>query len=146
MEDTEGKEYNNILIKIYNKMLHRIMMIWRVNLCNKVNQTYQSNRIRRVWIIRMVLKVLKVKVIIHKKNKNFFPQVENASINYVPPRKYTKKSDQEQNKINIVFSAKIAMKIITIIFIANFVNKFTQILVKMKTMTNGLAVIIAKDG
>jgi len=86
-----------------------------------------------------------VKATIHKKKKNFL-QAENVSINFALQKKFIKRFVQEYNKISIVFSARIVMKITTITFIANFVNKFIQIVAKMKMMINGLAAIIAKDG
>lgn len=108
-----------------------------------MNQIYLNNPILKV--LRRMLRVLKVKVIIQKKKKNFL-QVENASISCALPRKYTKRSVQGSKKTNIAFSVKIVMKIITITFIVNFVSKFTRIVVRMRMMINGSAVIIAKGG
>ena len=108
-----------------------------------MNQISLNNPILKV--LRKMLKVLRVKAIILKKKKNFL-QVENASISYALQRKYTKKFDLESKRINIVFSVKIVMKIIIITFIVNFANKYTRIVVRIRMMINGSAVIIAKDG
>lgn len=80
------------------------------------------------------------------KEKRICQQVENVLISSVPPRRYTKRSDPEYNKINTASFAKTVMKTTTTISIVNFVNKFIQILVKTKTMTNGLVVITVSVG
>jgi len=129
-------EKSKKIIKTINKMI--------VNLWKKMNnQIFQSNPTQKV--LKKVPKVWKVKATIHKKKKNFL-QAENVSINFALQKKFIKRFVQEYNKISIVFSARIVMKITTITFIANFVNKFIQIVAKMKMMINGLAAIIAKDG
>jgi len=96
------------------------------------------------------LKIIKKSKRVHVKATNSVKkkclQVENVLTNYVPAKKYTKKYVQEYKKINIVFSAKIVMKIISTIFIVNFVSKYTQTIAKMRMTINGLDVIIVKDG
>lgn len=83
--------------------------------------------------------------VIHKESKNC-RQVENVLINFAPQKKFTKRFVRGYKTINTVSFVKIVMKITTTIFTVNFVSKFTRIIVKIKTMTNGLDAIIAKDG
>jgi len=70
----------------------------------------------------------------------------NVLTNYVLPKKYTKKSDQEYRTINIVFSAKTATRTITTTSIVNFANRFTPTVAKMKMTINGSAAIAVRDG
>jgi hypothetical protein len=80
------------------------------------------------------------------KEKMICPQVVNVLINSALPKRYIRKSDQEFKIINTVSSAKIVIKITTIICIANFANKFTRTIAKTKMMISGLAVITVKGG
>jgi len=75
-----------------------------------------------------------------------FPPAENVSINYAPPRKFTRKFAQKSKTTSTAFSAGSATKITTTTFIVNSANKFTAQMERMRTMTSGSAVITVTDG
>jgi len=73
-------------------------------------------------------------------------QAVNVSIKCVVLKRSIRKFVQELRRTNTDSSAKTVMKIISTIFTANSVNRFTPTAVRIKMMTNGSAVIIVKDG
>lgn len=83
--------------------------------------------------------------VIHRESKSF-QRAENVLINYALQKRFTRKLDQELKITNIVSFVKTAIRTIITTSIVNFVSKYIQTVVKTKTMTNGLAVITAKDG
>jgi hypothetical protein len=72
-----------------------------------------------------------------QKEKRKFQTVVNVLTSCVAIKKFTKRFVLELKRINIDSFAKIAMRIISIIFIVNFVNRYTRIIVRTKMMISG---------
>lgn len=73
-------------------------------------------------------------------------QVVNVLTSYAIPKKSLRRFVLEWNRTNIVSFAGAATITTTTIFTASFANKSTPLTARTKTMINGLAATIAKDG